>query len=54
MVAFKDMGGHVEVWPIPDDPIATARGMLKGRVGATEELRAAARRDEAHAEARRR
>jgi hypothetical protein len=38
---------------MPDDPIAAARGALRGRLLATEELRARAREDE-QAAARRR
>jgi bifunctional DNA-binding transcriptional regulator/antitoxin component of YhaV-PrlF toxin-antitoxin module len=51
-VRVEDHGDHVVVRPIPDDPIAAARGALKGRVDAAK-LRAKAREDEAAAEARR-
>jgi hypothetical protein len=40
------------VRPLPDDPIAAARGALKARIP-TEQLRAIARDEEAIAEARR-
>jgi bifunctional DNA-binding transcriptional regulator/antitoxin component of YhaV-PrlF toxin-antitoxin module len=52
-VSVEDLGDRVIVRPLPDDPIAAARGALKGRVGPTTELRAKARRDEAAAERRR-
>jgi bifunctional DNA-binding transcriptional regulator/antitoxin component of YhaV-PrlF toxin-antitoxin module len=52
-VRVEDRGDHLVVRPLPDDPIAAARGALKGRVGSATDLRADARRDEAAAEARR-
>ena len=52
-VAIEDLGDRVVVKPLPDDPIAAARGALKGRMGPVEALRARAREDEAAAEARR-
>lgn len=45
-VEIEDQGDFVVVRPIPDDPIAAARGILKGLLPPTEELRAQARRDE--------
>ena len=51
-MSLEDLGDHVIVRPIPDDPIAAARGALKGRVGPTEELRARAREDELASEDR--
>lgn len=53
IVALEDRGDSVVIRPLPDDPVTAARGMLRGRVGASEEIRAAARKDEADAEARR-
>jgi hypothetical protein len=53
-VGLEDLGDRLIVRPLPDDPIAAARGALKGRLGSTSQLRAKARRDEAEAEARRR
>lgn len=53
-VAVEDLGDRVVVRPLPDDPIAAARGALKGRVGPSDALRRRARADEAAAEARRR
>jgi bifunctional DNA-binding transcriptional regulator/antitoxin component of YhaV-PrlF toxin-antitoxin module len=53
VVAVEDLGDHVVVRPLPEDPVAAARGALKGRLGAADDLRAAARRDEAAAQARR-
>jgi AbrB family looped-hinge helix DNA binding protein len=53
-VAIEDEGDRLIVKPVPDDPIAAVRGILKGRVGDISELRKAARRDEAAAVARRR
>jgi bifunctional DNA-binding transcriptional regulator/antitoxin component of YhaV-PrlF toxin-antitoxin module len=52
-VTFEDLGDRVVVKPVPDDPVAAARGALKGRLDAAK-LRRAARADEARAEARRR
>jgi hypothetical protein len=52
-VAVEDLGDHVVVRPIPDDPIVAARGALKGKLGSTASLRAKARKDEAAAEGRR-
>jgi bifunctional DNA-binding transcriptional regulator/antitoxin component of YhaV-PrlF toxin-antitoxin module len=52
-VAVEDLGDRVIVRPLPDDPIAAARGALKGKVGSTTALRAKARRDEGATEARR-
>ena len=52
-VAIEDLGDHVVIRPVPDDPIAAARGALKGRIPPSEELRAVARADEEHAVKRR-
>jgi len=49
-VALEDLGDRVVVTPIPEDPIAAARGLWKGLLPPTEELRAQARRDEQAAE----
>jgi len=51
-VSLEDLGDHVVVRPVPDDPIATARGALKGRIGPIGELRAQARKDELAADDR--
>ena len=51
-VRVEDHGDHVVVRPLPDDPVAAARGALKGRIDIAK-LRAEAREDEAAAEARR-
>jgi len=53
IVTYDDLGDRLVVRPVPEDPIAAARGILKGLLPPTEELRAAARRDEANAEERR-
>jgi bifunctional DNA-binding transcriptional regulator/antitoxin component of YhaV-PrlF toxin-antitoxin module len=53
VVAIEDLGDRVVVRPLPEDPIAAARGALKGRLGDSAALRARARRDEAAAERRR-
>lgn len=53
-VVLEDLGDRLIVRPLPDDPIAAARGALKGRLASTGDLRAKARRDEIEAEARRR
>jgi AbrB family looped-hinge helix DNA binding protein len=52
-VVVEDLGDRVVVRPLPDDPIAAARGALKGQVRASTDLRARAREDEAAAESRR-
>ncbi|HEU0303353.1 MAG TPA: AbrB/MazE/SpoVT family DNA-binding domain-containing protein [Gaiellaceae bacterium] len=54
MVIYDDLGDRLVVRPVPEDPIAAARGILKGLLPPTEQLRAEARRDEAHAEERKR
>jgi hypothetical protein len=51
-VLVEDLGDRVVFRPLPDDPIAAARGALKGRIS-SDALRARARADEARAEARR-
>jgi len=51
-VSVEDLGDHVVVRPLPDDPVAAARGALKGRIGPSEKLRAHARADELAAEDR--
>jgi len=52
-VSVEDAGDHVILRPLPDDPIAAARGALKGKLGSPESLRARARKDEAAATRRR-
>ncbi len=49
----EDLGDRVVLRPLPDDPIAAARGALAGKIKSSEELRVIARRDERHAEERR-
>ncbi len=52
-VVIEDQGDRLLVKPLPDDPIAAARGSLKGRITVpTEKLRESARRDEQIAEDR--
>lgn len=53
VVSIEDHGDRVVVRPLPEDPIAAARGALKGRLPSTTVLRAEARRDEQLAERRR-
>ncbi len=53
-MAIEDLGDHLVLKPVPEDPIAAARGALQGRIGSTAKLREAARRDELEAERRRR
>jgi bifunctional DNA-binding transcriptional regulator/antitoxin component of YhaV-PrlF toxin-antitoxin module len=48
-VALDDHGSYLVVRPVPTDPIGAARGRFRGRVTATERLRAEARADEARA-----
>jgi hypothetical protein len=52
-VGVEDLGDRIVVWPLPEDPIAAARGAFKGRIGSTEELRAQARVDDEAAQTRR-
>jgi bifunctional DNA-binding transcriptional regulator/antitoxin component of YhaV-PrlF toxin-antitoxin module len=52
-VAVEDLGDHVVVRPMPDDPIVAARGALEKKIGSTASLRAKARKDEVTAEERR-
>jgi len=52
-VAVEDLGDRVVVRPLPDDPIAAARGALEGKLASTASLREKAREDEAAAEPRR-
>ena len=52
-VVLDDQGDRLVVTPLPDDPIAAARGVFEGRIGPTSELRAKARRDEGDAASRR-
>lgn len=51
-VSVQDLGDRLVVRPIPDDPVAAARGALEGRIGPSEKLRAQARADELAAEER--
>ena len=53
-VLIEDHGDHLVVRPAPDDPIAAARGALKGkgRGLSSDELRRLAREDEEAAEER--
>ena len=53
VVAVEDLGDRVVLRPVPEDPIAAARGAFKGRIGSTKRLREIARQDEAAAERRR-
>ncbi len=52
-VVVEDLGDRVVLRLLPDDPIAAARGILKGRVPDTDVVRARAREDERRAEERR-
>jgi len=54
VVTYDDLGDRLVVRPVPEDPIAAARGILRGRILPTEKLRELARRDEEHALRRRR
>jgi bifunctional DNA-binding transcriptional regulator/antitoxin component of YhaV-PrlF toxin-antitoxin module len=51
-VYIEDLGDHAVVRPLPDDPIAAARGALNAPMP-IEEARAITREEEAIAEARR-
>ena len=51
-VRVEDLGDRLVITPVPDDPIAAARGALEGRISSVG-LRNQARKDEAAAEARR-
>lgn len=51
---LEDRGDELVLRPAPDDPIAAAQGMLKGKLGLTsEELRTLDREEEARIEERR-
>lgn len=52
-VAVEDLGDRIVVRPVPEDPIRAARGSLRGKIGASRDLRAAARTDEAASSRRR-
>lgn len=52
-VLIDDQGDRLVLKPLPDDPLAAARGALKGKITVpTEKLREIARRDEQIAEDR--
>jgi AbrB family looped-hinge helix DNA binding protein len=53
-ILIEDRGDHIVLRPVPEDPIAAARGALKGKMRglSSDELRRAAREDEARAEER--
>jgi hypothetical protein len=53
VVAIEDHGDSVVVRPLPEDPVAAARGAFAGRIGSTAELRKVARADDLAAERRR-
>lgn len=52
-VVLEDRGTYLIVRPIPDDPIAAARGSLAGPGPSSDELRRVFREEEARAEERR-
>jgi len=52
-VIVVDLGGRVVIRPVPDDPIAEARGSLAGHGPSTDELRKRMREEDARDEARR-
>lgn len=50
---LEDRGGEIVITPAPEDPVAAARGALKGRIRYTsEELRRMEREEEAEIEER--
>jgi len=52
-VVIEDEGNRLVLRPLPDDPIASARGALRGEITVpTEKLREIARQDERIAEDR--
>lgn len=53
-VIAEDEGDRLVIRPVPDDPIAAARGALAGRIRSSDEARRQARQDEQEAEDRRR
>lgn len=52
-VLVVDMGDHVLLRPLPDDPIGALRGKYAGRGPSTDEARREERRAEARREAQR-
>lgn len=46
-VSLEDLGDALVLRPLPDDPVAAARGSLRGKLRPTTELRRVARGDEA-------
>jgi len=53
-LTLEDLGDRIVLTPVPDDPIAAARGALTGELSMnSEQLRARARDAEATAERRR-
>jgi bifunctional DNA-binding transcriptional regulator/antitoxin component of YhaV-PrlF toxin-antitoxin module len=54
-LSLEDHGDHVVLRPAPDDPVAAARGALKGLVGdlTSEDMRREAREEDARLERRR-
>jgi hypothetical protein len=52
-VIAEDHGDRLVLRPVPDDPIAAARGALSGKIRSSDEARRQARRDEQEAEERR-
>jgi hypothetical protein len=53
-VVLEDRGESMVIRPLPADPIAAARGSLRGPGPTTDEARVILRREEAEAEDRRR
>lgn len=45
-----DLGDHVVIWPMPDDPVAAVRGILGPSPRPLEEIREEERREEARLE----
>ncbi len=52
-VVVVDLGDHVVMRPLPDDPVAAVRGKYRGRGPTSQRARASARAEERAAERRR-
>lgn len=47
-VSVVDLGDHIVISPLSDDPIGDLAGRYAGRLPSTDDMRAAARAEDAH------